>query len=75
MTSHYNVFFNGKSAYEKGMEKVKSQYVLDYSIPLPVFIEDIPEARGAGSGNFSKAIAKCDKLVKEHSIKDRKSVV
>lgn len=69
MTSHYNVFFNGKSAYEKGMEKVKSQYVLDYSIPLPVFIEDIPEARGAGSGSFSKAIAKCDKLVKEHSIK------
>ncbi|QZE13759.1 tetratricopeptide repeat protein [Halosquirtibacter laminarini] len=69
MTSHYNVYFNGKQAYDEGLDRVKQSYVLDYSIPLPIFIEDIPEARNAGMANFKKAIAKADKLVKKHSIK------
>ncbi|QZT36226.1 tetratricopeptide repeat protein [Halosquirtibacter xylanolyticus] len=69
MTSHYNVYYNGKTAYDTGLDKVKHDFVLDYSIPLPVFIEDIPEARGVGSSYFKKAITKSDKLVKKHSIK------
>ncbi|MDC1106134.1 tetratricopeptide repeat protein [Prolixibacteraceae bacterium] len=69
MTSHYNVYYNGKTAYDTGIESVKHDFVLDYSIPLPVFIEDIPEARGGATSYFKKAITKSDKLVKKHSIK------
>ena len=68
MTSHYNVFYNGREAFAHGIESSQKSYKNDYSHVLPVFeFSDMQAARAAQS-DMETTLKKAHKLVQLHSI-------
>lgn len=69
MTSHYNVYFNGKEAFNAGLEKVNSSVKEDYSRILPVYNFCITQNAKSANADMETALKKAHKLVELHSIK------
>lgn len=69
MTSHYNVYFNGKEAFNDGLEKVNQATKEDYSRILPVYNFCITQNAKPANGDMETALKKAHKLVELHSIK------
>jgi tetratricopeptide (TPR) repeat protein len=69
ITAHYNVYFNGREAYRKGMMRVEDQHSDDFTQLLPIYIAGNEETASAISGDMDKAIRKASKTIKYHSIK------
>lgn len=71
ITAHYNVYFNGREAYRKGIIRVEDQHSDDFTQLLPVYILGNEETASAISGDMDKAIRKASKTIKYHSIKTK----
>lgn len=68
ITSHYNIYFNGKESLNDGVERINSTVEDDFTKLLPIF-----KSSDAGTAQIAKsemeyAIMKASKLIKMHSI-------
>lgn len=67
-TSRYNGYFNAKESVNEGLEKIKENYVENYTELLPVFIEGDDAAARSVYPNMDKAIEKCTDVIQRHSM-------
>lgn len=67
-TLKYNIFFNGRESYKKGITKINNQNNDNYALILPVFTDSKEENASVANGEMEKAIQKCAKGIKYHSI-------
>lgn len=68
LTSRYNILFNGRESFEKGMQKLEQNHSDNFSEVLPVFIYHNKDEISAIGSEMDRAIAKCAKLISLHSI-------
>lgn len=68
LTTHYNVYFNGKESLKEGQQKIKKGLQENYTILLPVFEYQDPTARSLSFSNMDRALEKATKAIKIHSI-------
>ncbi|HEY3369736.1 MAG TPA: hypothetical protein VGK10_02745, partial [Prolixibacteraceae bacterium] len=68
LTSHYNVYFNGKESLRAGVDKINSSVEDDYSKVLPLFKSSNPTTATAASSDMDNAVVKGSKLIQSHSI-------
>ncbi|MBO7368561.1 MAG: tetratricopeptide repeat protein, partial [Paludibacteraceae bacterium] len=68
--ARYNILFNGREAYKKGMENIHTASVPldDYNDILPVFELSNQDALKAASGDMDRALEKSEKAIALHSI-------
>lgn len=69
--TRYNVYYNGNLAYIDGALEKEKGNVDDYTEVLPLYTVGNEKSKTLGSGNFDRAIEKCEKAIKLHSIKKR----
>lgn len=67
-TLKYNIYFNANEAYKRGISRIYSSNTDDYTDVLPIFIDSKEELSSSASGDMDKAIQKCSKGIKYHSI-------
>ncbi len=70
MTAHYNGYFNADELVDKGVVKIEKSHKEDYDVILPVFVYGTEEIAKASYPDMEKAIAKCEKVINKHTIKD-----
>jgi tetratricopeptide (TPR) repeat protein len=63
------VYFNGREAYRKGIERIKDQQEYDFTRQLPIYLTGTEETAGSAVSDMDKAIKKASKTIKYHSIK------
>lgn len=68
MTTHYNVYFNGKESLKKGEMKIEDGIIENYSLLLPVFEYQDPTARALSFSDMDRTLEKAAKAIKIHSI-------
>ena len=68
VTSHYNVYFNGKESLNAGVERINQSVENDYTRLLPIFKSSEPGTERAAQSDMEYAIMKASKLIKVHSI-------
>lgn len=68
LTSHYNVYFNGKESLRAGIDKINNSVEDDYSKVLPLFKSSNPATANAATSDMDNAILKGSKLIQTHSI-------
>ena len=68
LTTHYNVFFNGKESLKAGKKKIENGIEYNYTTILPVFDYQDVNARAIAAGDIDNAIDKATKAIKLHSI-------
>ncbi len=73
-TLKYNIYFNGKEAYKRGVTRINSANTDNYNEVLHLFVDSKEEFSGSGSGDMEKAIQKSAKGIKIHSITKKPSV-
>lgn len=73
-TLKYNIYFNGKEAYKRGVNRINSANTDNYNEVLSLFVDSKEEFSGSGSGDMEKAIQKSAKGIKIHSITKKPSV-
>lgn len=71
MTARFNTFYNGNEAYKSGVLEQEKAHVDNYNELLPMFISRNKKTSTTGEGSFKTAIEKCEKAIKQHSIKAR----
>jgi tetratricopeptide (TPR) repeat protein len=69
ITAHYNVYFNGREAYRKGIQRIEDQMEFDFTRRLPIYILGNEETAQTAISEMDKAIKKASKTIKKHSIK------
>lgn len=69
LTTRYNVRFNGEESYKKGLRQIETSGKNDYSTLLPVYPISDHSLGSTVSGQMTTCIAKCEKAIKEHSIR------
>lgn len=70
-TARYNTYYNGNLAYIDGSLDKEKGNEDDYTDIIPLYTVTNKKSRTIGSGNFDRAIEKCEKAIKQHSIKKR----
>jgi tetratricopeptide (TPR) repeat protein len=70
MTAHYNGYFNAEEILRKGQEKISKEYKEDYDAILPLYILGTEEQQKSNYPDLEKAITKCEKVIKRHTITD-----
>lgn len=73
-TARYNTYFNGHEAYKEGVLAQNQGNKDNYTEILPVFAVSNKATAGLGKSNFETAIEKCEKAIKNHSIKRKPKV-
>lgn len=68
LISRYNIYFNGKEAYKKGIRKGDKAFVDDFSATLPIFKYADENVARTISPEMDKAINKSTKVISLHSI-------
>ncbi|HKL37917.1 MAG TPA: tetratricopeptide repeat protein [Bacteroidales bacterium] len=68
LTSYYNILFNGRESYEKGVDSYHEAYQYDFTRILPVFINGNPGLSEQIKPQMERTIEKCSKLIRLHSI-------
>lgn len=75
LITKYNVLYNGKLAFEKGLDQVEKTYEDDFSEVLPIepfsFYADQQtdgDAKSIGQGDFERAEEKAVKAIQKHSM-------
>ncbi len=68
LTTHYNVFFNGRESLKEGKKKIEEGIVYNYNMLLPVFEYQDSTARALASMDIENAVDKATKAIKLHSI-------
>ena len=67
-TLKYNIYFNGRESYKKGISKINDQNSDNYALILSVFTDSKEENASVANGEMEKAIQKSAKGIKLHSI-------
>lgn len=68
--SRYNIYFNGKNAFDEALETMQNGYKESYSDRIHLFpISGQPKDKKETGGPFDRAIEKSNKAIKLHSIK------
>ena len=70
-TARYNTYYNGTVAYIDGSLEKENGHKDNFTEIIPLYTVGKPESRSLGEGNFDRAIEKCQKAIKLHSIKLR----
>jgi tetratricopeptide (TPR) repeat protein len=70
MTGHYNGYFNANELVVKSATTLEAGHKDDFDQLLPIFIYGTPEEAKAVFPDMEKAIAKCEKVISRHTIKD-----
>lgn len=70
-TARYNTFYNAQVAYGEGALAKETGNQDDFTEFLPVFIAGNKKSASLGSAQFGTAITKCEKAIKNHSIKHK----
>lgn len=68
LTSHFNVYFNGKESLKEGVLNIEKNHEDNYLLVLPVYKLGTKEKVQSVSPQLDKAIAKATKTVQLHSI-------
>lgn len=68
LTTHYNVYFNGKESLKAGKKKIKTNSDNNYTQLLPIFEYENLESRTSSFGDMDGVINKATKAIKLHSI-------
>ncbi|WP_171596110.1 tetratricopeptide repeat protein [Marinifilum caeruleilacunae] len=68
LTTHYNVYFNGKESLKEGEQRIENGLQENYTILLPVFEYQNPAARTTSFSSMDRALEKATKAIKIHSI-------
>ena len=68
-TAHFNTLYNGRVAFDEGIEAQLKGHVDNYTELLPMFVVADKKTAGMGKSNFETAIEKSQKAIKRHSIK------
>lgn len=71
MTARFNTYFNGYEAFKEGVKEQQDGHKDNYTELLPIFNVRDPKTAAIGKSNFETAITKCEKAIKQHSIKAR----
>jgi len=74
LTSHYNIYFNGKEAYLKGISKAQDKVQNNYTQVLPIFLFEEESVHSVVKGDMKRAIDKSTKVITFHSIKAKPKV-
>jgi tetratricopeptide (TPR) repeat protein len=69
LNTRYNVHFNGHEAYLKGIEQLDAGFNEDFSKILPMYQVANHASAKSTAGNMDRAIEKCQKAIKKHSIR------
>ena len=69
MTARFNTYFNGAEAFKEGIQAQQDGHKDNYTELLPIFNVRDKKTAGIGKSNFETAIEKCEKAIKEPSIK------
>lgn len=70
-TARYNTYYNGTLAYIDGSMEKEQGNKDNYTEMIPLYTVGNKASRELGKGNFDKAIEKCQKAIKLHSITRR----
>lgn len=70
-TAKYNTYYNGTVAYIDGSLEKETGNKDNYTEMLPLYYVGNKASVQLGSGNFDRAIEKCEKAISLHSIKKR----
>lgn len=68
-TARYNTYFNGHEAYKEGVLAQEKGHLDNFTEKLPLFIVSNKSTANMGKGKFDISIEKCEKAIKNHSIK------
>lgn len=68
-TARFNTLYNGRVAFEEGVEAQTKGHKDDYTSLLPMYPVADKQTAAMGKGNFETAITKSEKAIKKHSIK------
>lgn len=70
MTTRYNVYFNAREGFKKGVVAMESSFADDYSQLIPPHpVYKLGSEEGASVGGFDLTIEKCQKSIQLHSIR------
>lgn len=69
MTAHYNTLYNGEVAFQKAQDAQIEGHKDNYNRLLPMYISTTKATADMGKASYAKAIEKCEKAIKLHSIK------
>ena len=69
MTARFNTLYNGRKAFDEGVEAQNKGHVDNYTELLPMFIVADKKTAAMGKGSYETAIEKSQKAIKKHSIK------
>ena len=67
----YNIHYNGQKSYDEGLEAISEAHEDDYSSILPLYPISNHDAAKSATSYMDRAIEKCRKCIKLHSIKAR----
>lgn len=67
----YNIHYNGQKSYDEGLEAISEAHEDDYSSILPLYPVSNHDAAQSATSYMDRAIEKCRKCIKLHSIKAR----
>ena len=70
-TARYNTYYNGSLAFIDGNVEKEDGNKDNYTEFIPLYAVGNKNSRNLGSGNYSRAIEKMEKTIKQHSIKSR----
>jgi tetratricopeptide (TPR) repeat protein len=69
MNTRFNVHFNGEQAYLQGVNQLDKGFNEDFSKILPMYQVSDHKSAKATSSSMGRAIEKCQKAIKTHSIR------
>ena len=69
LTTAYNVRFNAKESFKRGDKSIEDSYKPDYSNIINMYAVSDRSTAGVATGDMSRTLEKCQKAIKEHSIR------
>ena len=69
--ARYNTYFNGSQAFIEGNLEKEKGHRDNFTEMLPLYTVAKRESREIGKGQYDRAIEKCEKAIRQHSIKTK----
>ncbi len=69
--TRFNIMYNGQLAYNEGLNAIDKANVDNYTRVLPMYTSSNHEALSAGKAGMERALEKCRKSIKLHSIQKK----
>ena len=69
--ARYNTYYNGTLAYIDASQEKENGNKDNFTEIIPLYTVGNKQSKELGKGNFEKAIEKCQKAIKLHSIKHK----